>query len=136
MAEMKIARVECAEGSKIGKVFFEGHEDKPIKFWSSNKDRFGSELAAGVSAEATFETVKSQKDGYPDEKFLKSWGGIKAKAFGGGGGGRPSQPKTPVEIHASCVAGIIKSAIEQGDVDGSLAKTHLKIYEETVAKWS
>lgn len=117
MPVLTIDRVE--EGNaKVGKVFFKEDPKRVVKYWKSAA--FAADLKAGASAEATFETVKSQKEGYEDEKFLKSWNGVSGKGRGfGGGGGYKGQPKDDDSIAAQvCVKGAVEIALHNGQKEG------------------
>lgn len=106
MPELTVKSV--TPGAKVGKVTFEEHPDRIIKFWSSAA--FADQLKVGAKAAATFETVKSQNPDYPDEKFLKTWNGTSGRAArGGGGGGRPQ--RTPEEIASIMAQTALKEAV-------------------------
>lgn len=136
MAQATITKRQ--EWNKVGRVDFTvDGKSGSAAFWKG--DAFAVHLTEGATVELTFE--KKPKKDKPDETevWISSVNGesAKAKAYaGGGGGGRPQQPKAAIEVHASCIAGIIKSAIEQGDADGTLARAHIKVYKEAVEQWA
>lgn len=132
MAELTIESITLKEGAKVGLVRFAGH-DKAVKFWASGPEKWGAEFKEGVTADATFETVKSQNPEYPeDQKFLKTWGGLKPRAAGGGGGYK-QVPKSFAEIHSASVCGIIKSCIEnQVELKGIPA--YISMYFDSMRK--
>lgn len=134
MAELTIESITLKEGSKVGMVRFAGH-DKAVKFWASGPEKWGAEFKEGATAEATFETVKSQNPDYPDEKFLKSWGGLKPRAASGGGGGYKQLPKTAAEIHSASICGLAKSCIENG-MDVKQFESWVDAYVRSIEKVS
>lgn len=93
-AEMTIASVWFGEG-KTGNVSFTADPDKKIKVWANAP--FREALKVGATAVAGFETIPAKGD-FPEQKFLKSWGGVSMPEKQRGGGGRPS--KSPEEILA------------------------------------
>lgn len=106
MAVLTIKEVKPGT-SKVGIVIFEEDPKRTIKYWKSAA--FAESLKAGEKAEAAFETVKSQKEGYADEKFLKSWGGVSGGAkrgFGGGG----FRGKSTEEINSIAAQVCVKDA--------------------------
>lgn len=134
MAELTIESITLKEGAKVGRVRFAGH-DKDVKFWASAPEKWGAEFKEGATADATFETVKSQNPDYPDEKFLKSWGGLKPRAASGGGGGYKQLPKTAAEIHSASICGLAKSCIENG-MDVKQFESWVDAYVRSIEKVS
>lgn len=113
-SSIKIAKTpEIGEARKPVFLDIEGQQKK-LKFWPDQKEKFLLPLDAGTEGEAEIE-VKSRVDNNGDtviEAWLKSFGGSKPKYGGGGGGGRQFTPKTPEEIHSASICGIVKSCIE------------------------
>lgn len=91
MPLMKVKTVWFGDG-KTGNVTFEADPDKKIKVWANAP--FRDALVVGAEADAKFETVPAKGD-YPEQKFLKSWGGVSMpeKPKGGGGGGPRLTPE-------------------------------------------
>jgi hypothetical protein len=123
MPEMTIDTVWFGDG-KTGNVTFTAAPDKKIKVWANAP--FRDQIVKGATAEATFETVPAKGD-YPEQKFLKSWGGVQQeqKPKGGGGGYKKSPEEILAEqkaIHASVAlqqAVTFESGKKSGDVIGT-----------------
>lgn len=81
-----------------------------------------------TKGEIVFEIVKGDRG---NTNFLSKWNGIEKPPFegnkGGGrrGGGGNYTPKTPAEIHAPSIGGIIKSALESCVSAGHLDKAKI-----------
>jgi hypothetical protein len=121
-ATLTVKSVEPVSGKyadKLSWVQFEEIKGRKIKCWNNLKERFLTPLAAGQSAEAEIE-VKDDQDaaGNPTKVvWLNSFGGLQPRenrSKGGGGGktGSGYTSKSAEEIHASSIAGIVKSAFE------------------------
>lgn len=101
---MKIATVNFPADAKAGTLTFEADPNMRVKCWANAP--FRSELTVGAEAEAVFETMagKPKNDGsgnWPDEKFLKGWGGAQAgqrRPFGSGGSGGGPRGITPEQF--------------------------------------
>lgn len=82
-------------------------------------------------------TVTKKQGDRGEETWFETVNGKGAQANrgggGGGGGGRPYQPKSAAEIHASCIAGIIKSGIEFLDTPEQIAP-YLELYWKSIAR--
>ncbi len=76
-------------------------------------------------------------NGAPPERWLVEVDGVGEKAArqggGGGGGGFKSTPKTPAEIHSSCIAGIIKSGLDAAMPPATVSE-YLDLYWKQMAK--
>lgn len=81
-----VKSVEPGIGAKAGSVVLEPvlaegcpRVDQTIKFWPDSD--FAPQLVVGAKAEATFQTKKggprTTGGTWPDEKFLKTWGGVR-----------------------------------------------------------
>ncbi len=141
------ARITIKETPTIGEpkkpvfVKIEGQQ-KSLKIWPDQADKFALKLEAGVEAEATIDVVErthSQSGEKMIEAWLKSFGGDnkgKQKGGGGYGGGKSYTPKSDAEIHSTSIAGIVKSAIEFGeDTEGveDLCDIGLRMYIKGLA---
>lgn len=92
-----------------------GNKTISLKYWVS--DSFSSKIIEGATAEVEIEPKTTD---YGDENWIKTLDGEGARGGnrGGGGGGRSNyQPKTPLEIHSSCVAGVIKSCLDNSIIE-------------------
>ena len=120
MPRLKIKSISDTQSGKSKKVVFESGE---IAY--ANPSELSDPLTAGHESEAVLEE-KSGKDG-GSFVVLKQWGAPKASGRGGGGGGRQFVPKSSEEIHASSIAGILKSCIESGKTTEE-GESWLKVY--------
>lgn len=101
--EWKLATVDVTVGNKTNKC----------AYWKSAP--WADQIAEGTTLEGVVIEMRPKRDN-PDvkEPWIAAIGGVSdQKPKAGGGGGRGNwQPKTVLEIHSSCVAGIIKSYLE------------------------
>lgn len=110
----------------------------PIKQWKNLDGKLATVPAVDVEAVAEVE-VKAGKFG--NEAILESFGGATQQSGrgSGGGGGKSYVPKSREEFNASCVSGIIKSAIEK-EPDPvkmeALAIAGLKVYKQAMKEYS
>lgn len=137
MAVLEISSVWFGTG-KTGKVSFTRDPDKQFGVWADAP--FKDALRVGATADATFKHEPEKQDAngktWPASDFLQSWDGVsmpdrppKPRGGGFGGGGRSYTPKSPEEIHASSIAGIIKSCLES-QTPLSSAAAWLDLYDK------
>jgi hypothetical protein len=149
MSETELKSLPTEVGiHKIGNVTVDRVQDKGkviqftlqgykgvIKVWKSLLGEQGSITAGQAMPEFS---VECKEDTYNGEATLERWMHIPKAQNGagkGGGGFRPSAPKTPVEIHSASVCGIIKSAIEKGgDNWEATAVKAIEIYRDGMKK--
>lgn len=128
-------RQEWAKVAKVG--YTVDGKTGSAAFWKT--DTFAGLLVDGAEVELTFER-KPRKD-KPDEMevWIASVNGQSAAAPKSGGGGRAFQPKSKEEIHASCIAGLLKTCREMSPApkeDKVLedARAWCELYWEQVGK--
>jgi hypothetical protein len=87
-----------------------------------------------TKADLTFEVSDGQNG---KTNWLTKWNGIEKPAYegnkGGGrkGGGGNWQPKSPTEVHAPSIGGIVKSGLEAGIAAGIMDKDKLEAIIKT-----
>lgn len=109
---------------------------KVVKWWKDSA--FNGSLVDGASVDMKVETKPARNNPDVQETWVVEVNGVGAKARaggGGGGGGFRGAPKSNAEIYSSCVAGIMKSAIEQG-WDVKTVTPYLDEFEARMAKLS
>ena len=79
-----------------------------LKYWDSSA--FKDSIKEGVTVPVEIEKKPARNNPDVTEHWIKSVDGVGDKPKGGGG--RAATPRTPLEIHASCVAGVIKSCLD------------------------
>jgi hypothetical protein len=123
MPLMKIKSVWFGDG-KTGNVTFEADPEKKIKVWANAP--FRDALVVGAEAEAKFETIPAKGD-FPEQKFLKSWGGVSMpeKPKGGGGGAPRKSPEEILaeqkNIHASVALQVAREFVVAAGVQSPVA---------------
>lgn len=115
------------------------------RIWSM--ELLQADLDHETNVEVVFEAKKNDKNEWVN--FLSKWNGIEKPAYEGnkggnrkGGGGGNWQPKSPAEVHAPSLGGIVKSAIEAcvsagfNDVDaiGAIIDTGVNRYLAAIEK--
>ena len=80
----------------------------PLKYWDSSP--FRDSIKAGATVPVEIEKKPARNNPDVTEHWIKSVDGITEKPRGGGAS---RAPRTPAEIHAPSVGGIVKSAIEK-----------------------
>lgn len=130
MAEITFTEVKRFNKMGVGKAG--GHE---YKFWLG--DAFADSIVEGSSLDIEVQK-KPDKDG-KEERWITSVNGVAAKkqgGFGGGGRGKDYVPKSREEIHCSCITGILKSCIEQGDIELVLAAKAIALYKAEMKEYA
>jgi hypothetical protein len=102
---------------KVWEVPFSGPDGKsapyPLKYWDSSP--FRDSIKEGLTAPVEVEKKPARNNPNIEEHWIKALDGVGEKPKGGPG--RPAAPKTPLEIHCSCIAGIIKSCLDNAVTD-------------------
>lgn len=125
MAEITFTEVKRFNKMGVGKAG--GHE---YKFWLG--DAFADAIVQDIPLDIEVQK-KPDKDG-KEERWITSVNGVTAKKQTGGGGFK-GNPKSREEIHSASICGILKSCIEQGDVDGTLARTMIGVYKDAMKEF-
>ncbi|MBS1725389.1 MAG: hypothetical protein JST51_01615 [Armatimonadetes bacterium] len=86
-------------------------KDGPVKVLADTETWTIDDLVRGVEHEIAFEHIPA-KEGKGETNYLVSWNGKERAQWSGGRGSKGYKPRTPEEIHAPSIAGIIKSVIE------------------------
>mgnify|MGYP001810374650 CR=1 FL=1 len=123
------------KGGKVVQFQIEGYRGF-IKVWRS---LLGESGVLKVEQEIPDLTIEVKEDTYQGQPVLECWMEMpkpaNAGGKGGGGGYRQNPPKSPAEIHASSICGLIKSAIECGGKDWEVIATKaIDVYASGIKK--
>ena len=132
MPQVEVLEVKSVH-EKVNQATLKG--GKVVKWWKDSA--FNASLVDGASVDMKVETKPARNNPDVQETWVVEVNGVgaKARAAGGGGGGFRGAPKSNAEIFSSCIAGIMKSAIEQG-WDVKAVTPFLDEFEARMAKLS
>lgn len=137
MSEKKAVIGAIKQYSKVATAKVTFDEKKTwLDFWYGMDDF--PEIATGKELMLSGEQRQDTKDPNKKQWWVLSVNGKQATPkgkFGGGvgGGGYKAPPKTALEIHASCVAGIIKSG-EESAMPPETVGEYLDLYWKHMAR--
>lgn len=110
--EITIKALEPNSKNTAGWVVLDGFERK-LKYITSGANKFAMKLEPGAKQVAEISIEEDEYNGVKSKvPFIRSFGGPSPTQQRGNGSSKPFTPRSPEEIHASSVAGIVKSTLD------------------------